>query len=317
MAIEVCTEYAEESYEQCSEYRDEGYNACSDWDDKCCDWWPCSWGCKLITWVCVGWYWVSNIVCVAWTTIATLVCIVWEVVQIILIPIGVILEWILSIPIIGRLLDELINLFTEIIWRFVGIVDAILDALGVTLLKKMRVCVIILRDEKGTALSTEADLRPAIDSAKQIYLDAANVQLTVERILTLDEPAPGRALDVSCGVGAWGEDFWLTGAYFDFQSSLHCLTGAVSRIVGYGGQISVFVVRDITGTAAGCSLGPLSDYVTIEAARGRCFGHELAHACGLWHHGPTTNLANVICGGTDLKWWQRVIVRNSRHVTYF
>ena len=45
MAIEVCTETAEESYQQCSEYRDEGYNACSNWDDECCDWWPCSWGC--------------------------------------------------------------------------------------------------------------------------------------------------------------------------------------------------------------------------------------------------------------------------------
>ena len=198
-----------------------------------------------------------------------------------------------------------------------GIVDAILDALGLKLLKKMRVCVIILRDERGVALATEADLQPAIDSAKQIYLAAANVKLTVERIHTLDDPAPGHALDVRCGADAWGEDLWITGAYFDFQSSLHCITGAVSRIVGYGGQISVFVLRDIPGTTAGCSLGPLSDYVTIEGARGICFAHELAHACGLWHHGPTTNLANNTCGGTDLKWWQRVIVRNSRHVTYF
>lgn len=316
MAIEVCTEWAEDSYEQCAEYRDQGYEACSDWDAKCCDWAPCSWGCKLITMVCVGWYWVSNIVCVAWTTFVTLVCVAWEVVQIILIPIGVILEWILSIPIIGRLIDEIINVVTEIVWRVVGHVDAILDALGVTLLKKMRVCVIILRDEKGTPLATEADLQPAIDSAKQIYLDAANVKLIVERIHTLDDPAPGYALDVSCGAGALGEDLWLAGAYFDLQSSLHCITGTVSRVLGYGGQISVFVVRDIPGSTAGCSLGPLSDYVTVEGATGICFAHELAHACGLWHYGPPTNLANGTCAGTELKWWQRVIVRNSRHVTY-
>ena len=54
-----CIEWAEERVEECNEWRDEGHNECSDWD-KCCDWWPCSWGCKLITWVCVGWYWVAS-----------------------------------------------------------------------------------------------------------------------------------------------------------------------------------------------------------------------------------------------------------------
>ncbi|MEE9453880.1 MAG: hypothetical protein V3V13_05795 [Paracoccaceae bacterium] len=316
MAIKTCIEYAEESYEQCSEYRDEGHDSCSDWDDKCCSWWPCSWGCKLITWVCVGWYWVANIVCVAWTTIVTVTCIAWEVIKIVLIPIAVLIELILLIPIIGRLIDILINIIAEIIWRIVGIFDAILDAIGITLLKNLRVCVIILRDEKGTPLATEADLQPAIDSAKAIFLDAANVKLSVERVHTLAKPAPTYALDVSCGGAALGEDLWLTGSYFDLQSALHCLTGAVSRLLGYGAQITVFVIRDIPGNTAGCSLGPLSDYVTVEGARGICFAHELAHACGLWHHGPASNLANGTCGGTDLKWWQRVIVRNSRHVTY-
>lgn len=50
----------------CSEYEDQGYNSCAKWDQNCCDWWPCSWGCKLITWLCVVWYWVSHWVCKAW-----------------------------------------------------------------------------------------------------------------------------------------------------------------------------------------------------------------------------------------------------------
>ena len=251
--MKVCTEYASESYDQCSEYRDEGYDSCSNWDDKCCSWWPCSWGCKLITWVCVGWYWVANVVCVVWTTIVTLVCIVWQVIQIVLIPIGVLVELILSIPIIGRLIDEFINVITEIGWRLAGIFDAILDALGLTLLKKMRVCIIIPLDEKGSAITTEANLQPSIDSAKQIFLDAANVLLIVDRVHTLEEPAPTHALDVSCGVAAWGEDIWLSGAYFERQSALHWITGAISRITGLGSQISIFIVRDIPGSTDGCS----------------------------------------------------------------
>lgn len=50
----------------CSEYRDQGYNSCDRWQSNCCDWWPCSWACRLITWICVAWYWVSHWVCKAW-----------------------------------------------------------------------------------------------------------------------------------------------------------------------------------------------------------------------------------------------------------
>jgi hypothetical protein len=69
-----CTEYRETVKYGCKQYRDDGYNACDRWDRNCCDWWPCSWGCKLITWLCMAWYWVSNLVCVAWGYIASWAC---------------------------------------------------------------------------------------------------------------------------------------------------------------------------------------------------------------------------------------------------
>jgi hypothetical protein len=53
----------------CKEYRDQGYNACARWDRNCCDWWPCSWACKLITWLCVAWYWISHWFCVVYQTV--------------------------------------------------------------------------------------------------------------------------------------------------------------------------------------------------------------------------------------------------------
>jgi hypothetical protein len=73
----ACADYEDQGYKACKEYRDEGYKACSKWDRQCCDWWPCSWACKLLTWICVAWYWVSNWVCVAWYWVSKWVCVAW------------------------------------------------------------------------------------------------------------------------------------------------------------------------------------------------------------------------------------------------
>ncbi len=312
-----CIETATESYDECTEWADHGYSSCTDWDANCCDWWPCSWACKLITWICVAAVWVANVVCVVWTTIVTVVCIAWGVVQVVLAGLAAIVELILAIPIVGRFIDELLNLVTEIVWRVVGLGDALLGLVGIQPLKKLRLCIVILRNEKGTPTSSAAILQPHIDAARRIFREAANVHLYVDTIHTVSSPSPGYALDVGCDTAAWGEDFGLTGAYFKFTGVEQCPLGGLSRVLGYGNQIVIFCVREIPGGTAGCSLGPLSDYVTVEGADPVCIAHELGHACGLWHCCPNDNLANGICGGTTLDWWQRAIVRNSKYVTYF
>ncbi len=316
MSLEVCVDWAEESYEECSEWADQGYSACDDWDDRCCDWWPCSWACKIITWVCVGWVWVSNVVCVAWTTIVTVVCVAWEVVTVILTPITWLIEVILSIPIIGRLIGELINLGTSIIWRIVGLADAVLTIIGIRPLKKLRVCIIILRDERGSATSSQTILQPQIDAARQIFREQANIELLVEAIHTVDDPSPTHSLDVECNAAAWGEDLWLPGTYFGTTSAWQCPTGGLGRITGFANPVVVFCVRNIPGSTAGCALGPLTDYLTIEGQNPICLAHEIGHKVGLWHCCDGTNLANGTCGGTQLDWWQITIARNSEFVTY-
>lgn len=69
-----CTEYRETVKYDCTNYRDDGYSACDRWDSDCCDWWPCSWGCRILTWFCVAWYWVSALVCTAWGYVASFFC---------------------------------------------------------------------------------------------------------------------------------------------------------------------------------------------------------------------------------------------------
>jgi len=84
--------------------------------------------------------------------------------------------------------------------------------------------------------------------------------------------------------------------------------------------VTVFIVRNISNKG-GCSLGPLADYVTLEAgmlnrARHRLLAHEVAHACGLWHSKVKANLMFPRGPGATLTRWQAAILRGSRHVAY-
>jgi hypothetical protein len=84
--------------------------------------------------------------------------------------------------------------------------------------------------------------------------------------------------------------------------------------------VTVFVVRDVLGKA-GCSLGPLVDYVTVDmgalkSRTRRVLVHELGHACGLPHSGAAGNLMLPRRMGERLQPWQVAVLRTSRHVSY-
>lgn len=70
-----CTQTRDDGYQQCSRYEDQGYSTCGNWAQNCCDWWPCSWACDVVTAVCIAWVWISNVVCVAWTWVSNVICI--------------------------------------------------------------------------------------------------------------------------------------------------------------------------------------------------------------------------------------------------
>ena len=273
--------------------------SCKKWC-LCCNKWFCWIEIALVK---VG-QWVTRVVC--------------EVVNITLDILGGILGIIFAIPILGRLLREIWSFVLDLLWRIVGIIGVILDWLGVDWQKKYRICIIIL-SKQGKPLTSEANLQPTIQSAQAVWKAAANVKLIVEavhEVIRTDER--DRNLVVECDVGAWTDDLFLTGSNFELYANTYCFDGAGRRLIGWASPVVVFVVEDVVNKA-GCSLGPFSDYVTIEAANPKCLAHELGHAVYTYwepHHSDPVNLMYKSCGGTKLREWQKILMRNSRHITY-
>jgi hypothetical protein len=182
--------------------------------------------------------------------------------------------------------------------------------------KRLRVRVMILRDETGKPVATPEDVEPALAEARRVLLEQAAIELlpALEPIVaTLEVPAPPAALDSPCAEGSWRADFGTGGAFFRRFSARRGANGARA-------PVTVFVVRDVLGKA-GCSLGPLVDYVTVdmtalEGRTRRVLVHELGHACGLPHSRAAGNLMLPKRMGERLQPWQAAVLRSSRHVTY-
>jgi len=143
--VATCAKYKTEREETCKEYRDEGHNACSEYRSRCCDWWPCSWACEVVSWFCDAWYWIANVVCVAWNVVTTAICIVWDVVTTVVdavietiesivswigSAIGFFVGMIFAIPYIGRLLKWIWNGILTLVWGVVSLIDVIAGLIG-------------------------------------------------------------------------------------------------------------------------------------------------------------------------------------------
>ncbi len=184
--------------------------------------------------------------------------------------------------------------------------------------KKLRLRVVVLRDEAGEPLAREADLEPILAETRRVLERAAGVTLVAAgaRLVTVaDGPAPRAALEPPCPEGLWRADLGAAGPYY---RRLRATTPA-GAFAGYGAPITVFVVADVRGRG-GCSLGPLGDYVALEPrvlrhGTRRLLAHELGHSCGLPHSHREGNLMRARDPGEELTRLQRAIFRNSRHVT--
>ncbi len=210
------------------------------------------------------------------------------------------------------------NIVQETVNRLASLPDTAAFLVGMRPYKRLRLRVVVLRDENGVPLAAEAEVMPSIHEMERVFRQAARVHILPAEpiIFTVPEPTPTYALDVHCDDGAWQEDFTDCGAYFRQAMAKHF----PGTLLGYAAPVTVMIVRDISNKG-GCSLGPLADYVTLEAkmlnrAKFRILAHEVGHACGLFHSKVKANLMWPKGPGDQLVWWQTAVLRNSRHVTY-
>jgi hypothetical protein len=213
---------------------------------------------------------------------------------------------------------QLFNIIKEVLNRLIKLPDFLLALIGVLPDKKMRLRIVILRDERGLPVAGNEEVLPVYEEARRVLARSARVIVEPSgwQVVTAPHAAPKAALDVHCLDGAWQDDLGEAGAFF---RSLMAKT-PLGTVTGYGTPVTVFIVRSIS-TRNGCSLGVLTDYVTVEAktlkTTRRLLAHEVAHACGLWHSRDEKNLMMPRGPGEQLAGWQAAILRSSRHVTYF
>ena len=183
--------------------------------------------------------------------------------------------------------------------------------------KKVRLHIFILADNNGPVV-TPADLTSSIDYARQIFKDRFNVKLLPygeNMVQIIKKPAPEAALTPDCDGGALKNEVGEAGEYYASQ-----LAGWNAIPISLAFPITAFVVRDVHNKQ-GCSLGPLTDYLTLDrdgVASVNTLAHEIGHVCSLWHSGSKSNIMwKNHDRGNGARWFQKNLLRSSRHVQYW
>lgn len=241
-----------------------------------------------------------------------------------------IIELVFCIPLLGRMAKWVWNLLLVLPGIISLMLDYGLSLAGIKLEKKMRVGVIVLNAPDRADVVMPANVMEGLAFAEGVFADQANVKLIpIAKTVTLapgdttpwlryeSQPSPATILDVHCNLTAMLEDLWLTGSYYEYYMATRWFESNFRRVSGIGAPLIVFVVRGIENFG-GCSLGPLSDYVTVLPNRLICIAHELGHACNLPHtEAPNNVMDQANCEQVRLTAWQVAVLRASRHVSYF
>ena len=256
-------------------------------------------------------------------------------------PLAFVVELFFSIPVIGRIIKWIWNLVLSIVAFAVSVFDFVLSMFGIRPEKKLRVCVIVMTDpQTRQPVAGMQQIVDALQEAIDVYYHEANIRIIPSapfkytsgfaKMETASEDwvhiynestAPG-PVDVKCEAAAFSQDIGTKGGGLEYIACTKCFYGNARRVLGYGSPVIVFAVRSIDPQQSiGCSIGPLSDYITVLGSNPVSIGHEIGHACnlfGLWGHldDPENLMVEVGRPGRDLRWWQVSMLRTSRHITY-
>ncbi len=350
-----CTESRDEGYRDCCDWWPCSW-VCDAWvwvsNIVCVAWtWVSNIVCVAWTWITTAICIVWDVI----TTIANAILVTLEsILGWVLSAIAFIVELIESIPIIGTIIRWIINIVTHIINLLASLGDALLGLIGIRPEKLLRVCTVILRDESGNPTATPEFATAMLQLAADVYKRDANVRIipvgpfkyhtgfagaeTVDNnwVITDGSNSDPNLLDVPCNADGAGAEFLLTGSGFQIKSSTLCFFGNWRRVLGYGAPVACFIIRSIPG-ALGCALW-ITDYativggLTIPPTSPRTLGHEVGHASNLWHVCVDDDIRNLMgvpgsCDPTSstapdranprMNEWQVLLVRASKHVTYF
>jgi hypothetical protein len=371
-----CSNWADEGSNECSDWSEKHCHWYSPWNCIA------GWFCQAFYWVanviCKGWEWIKNIVCVVWKYITQFICVVVDVCTSIFNSLISILDFVFSIvggiiafviniitsiPFIGRAIEWVLNIIKTAYYAVASIPDAVLTLLGIMPEKKLKLLVIVQNDsERKPVVSNINVVYRDIQYLANTFREQMNIRLlptnlfvyrsafssdsnSLENFVKVDDSVSGdRTLDVCCDSCAAGDDLTSIGSGFNLMMARLGFSTDARRLIGYGAPIIAFAVRSYTDGKAGCSLGPLSDYVTVkfnELNNGGIYpggsfvpindltsdksldsvtdlAHEVGHCCNLPHYeGQNNNLMNPKPNRTGhLTVWQKILVRSSRHVTY-
>ena len=288
-----------------------------------CNWWTL---CLNVLFCWLVWVLVKVVRIIVVTIgkwVARTVC---EVVNFVLDVVGFIVNLILSIPVVGGIIRTILNWVTEIIWRIASLPDFLGSLVGIRPRKKMYFGVIVPPNMTAFPAISDVDIMRQVNSAISFYDTTCNINLIFTGICRTNIPAPNGSLIVDCGAGGFMSDFWIGGSYFEFATANCKFMDGFRRVIGYGAEIIIFIVDNVTpdsatGSTNGCSFASTHNYVIIESKpfdSPFVAAHEMGHACWLAHVNDTMDLMNPFTPsiGPTLTNLQIATVRGSKHCVY-